>query len=91
MLNEKSQEKETPRTVRGSSLSEMVRLMLRKGIKYVYSIYCFFVNNSDLFIGCKLYTVNIAQRYYFAAKREKGRKEKKERDRDKQGERGRET
>lgn len=67
----------TPRTVSGSSLSEMVWLMLRKGIKYVYAIYCFFVNNSDLFIACKLYTVNVAQRYYFAANREKGREEKK--------------
>lgn len=71
-LNEKSQEKEiwphsagrhTPHTMSGSSQSTMFWLILRKGIKCVDAIYIYiFSNNSDLFIGCKLYTVNVAQR-----------------------------
>lgn len=54
---------------------------------------CFFfflVNNSDLFIGCKLYTVNVAQRQDIillpTGKREG---KKKERDREKGRERKR--
>lgn len=76
----------TPRTVSGSSLSAMVWLMLRKGTKHVYATYIFFVNNSDLFIGCKLYTVNVAQRQDIillpTGKREGKKKRKREKGRE---------
>lgn len=57
---------------------------------------CFFflVNNSDLFIGCKLYTVNIAQRQDIillpTGKREGKKKRKKQRKGERKEERQRE-
>lgn len=58
-------------------------------------IYFFFVNNSDLFIGCKLYTVNVAQRQDIillpAGKREGKNKRKRQREGEREEERHRES
>lgn len=87
----------TPHTASGSSLSAMVWLILRKGIKCVYAIYIFFflVNNSDLFIGCKLYTVNVAQRQDIillpTGKREGKKKRKRQREEEREEETHRES
>lgn len=87
----------TPHTASGSSLSAMVWLVLRKEIKSVYAIYLFFffVNNSDLFMGCKLYTVNVAQRQDIillpAGKREGKNKRKRQREGEREEERHRES
>lgn len=45
------------------SQPKMVLLVLGKGIKCVHALYIYIqVNNGDLFIGCKLYTMYVAQR-----------------------------
>lgn len=55
-------------TVTGSSVSEIFWLMLRNKkcgrcfFFFLMAFFFFFVNNSHLFIGCKLYTMNITQR-----------------------------
>jgi len=57
----------------------------------VCHIFFFFVNNSDLFIGCKLYTMNVVQRQDIillpTGKREGKKKRKTQRE---GGEKGRE-